>query len=99
MAMTRKDFRRWTEDPTLKGKRERWRIIIIIIIIIKAYVKQFRKYPQSVTLLEKYIYKFLSNFERKNVYATRTINFLLGSYLTESTVCFSCLDCQLFLGP
>jgi hypothetical protein len=23
MAMTRKDFRRWTEDPTLKGKRER----------------------------------------------------------------------------
>jgi hypothetical protein len=22
MAMTRKDFRRWTEDPTLKGKRE-----------------------------------------------------------------------------
>jgi hypothetical protein len=21
--MTRKDFRRWTEDPTLKGKRER----------------------------------------------------------------------------
>jgi hypothetical protein len=21
MAMTRKDFRRWTEDPTLKGKR------------------------------------------------------------------------------
>jgi hypothetical protein len=25
MAMTRKDFRRWTEDPTLKGKRERKR--------------------------------------------------------------------------
>jgi hypothetical protein len=25
MAMTRKDFRRWTEDPTLKGKRERER--------------------------------------------------------------------------
>jgi hypothetical protein len=25
MAMTRKDFRRWTEDPTLKGKRERQR--------------------------------------------------------------------------
>jgi hypothetical protein len=23
MAITRKDFRRWTEDPTLKGKRER----------------------------------------------------------------------------
>jgi hypothetical protein len=23
MAMTRKDFRRWTEDPTLKGKRKR----------------------------------------------------------------------------
>jgi hypothetical protein len=23
MAMTRKDYRRWTEDPTLKGKRER----------------------------------------------------------------------------
>jgi hypothetical protein len=23
MAMTRQDFRRWTEDPTLKGKRER----------------------------------------------------------------------------
>jgi hypothetical protein len=23
MAMTRKDFRRWTEDPTLKGRRER----------------------------------------------------------------------------
>jgi hypothetical protein len=23
MAMTRKDFRRWTEDPTLKGKRVR----------------------------------------------------------------------------
>jgi hypothetical protein len=23
MAMTRKDFRRWTEDLTLKGKRER----------------------------------------------------------------------------
>jgi hypothetical protein len=23
MAMTRKDFRRWTEDPTLKGKRGR----------------------------------------------------------------------------
>jgi hypothetical protein len=23
VAMTRKDFRRWTEDPTLKGKRER----------------------------------------------------------------------------
>jgi hypothetical protein len=23
MAMTRKDFRRWTEDPTLKGERER----------------------------------------------------------------------------
>jgi hypothetical protein len=23
MAMTRKDLRRWTEDPTLKGKRER----------------------------------------------------------------------------
>jgi hypothetical protein len=23
MAMTRKDFRRWTEDPTLRGKRER----------------------------------------------------------------------------
>jgi hypothetical protein len=23
MAMTRKDFRRWMEDPTLKGKRER----------------------------------------------------------------------------
>jgi hypothetical protein len=23
MAMTRKDFRRRTEDPTLKGKRER----------------------------------------------------------------------------
>jgi hypothetical protein len=23
MAMTRKDFRRWTEDPTLKGNRER----------------------------------------------------------------------------
>jgi hypothetical protein len=23
MAMTRKDFRRWTEDPTLKGKGER----------------------------------------------------------------------------
>jgi hypothetical protein len=23
MAMTRKDFRRWTEDPTLKAKRER----------------------------------------------------------------------------
>jgi hypothetical protein len=22
MTMTRKDFRRWTEDPTLKGKRE-----------------------------------------------------------------------------
>ena len=22
IAMTRKDFRRWTEDPTLKGKRE-----------------------------------------------------------------------------
>jgi hypothetical protein len=25
MAMTRKDFRRWTENPTLKGKRERQR--------------------------------------------------------------------------
>jgi hypothetical protein len=25
MAMSRKDFRRWTEDQTLKGKRERWR--------------------------------------------------------------------------
>jgi hypothetical protein len=25
MAMTRKDFRKWTEDPTLKGKRERCR--------------------------------------------------------------------------
>jgi hypothetical protein len=25
MAMTRKDFRRWTEDPTLKGRRERRR--------------------------------------------------------------------------
>jgi hypothetical protein len=25
MAMTRKDFRRWTEDPTLKGKRGRRR--------------------------------------------------------------------------
>jgi hypothetical protein len=25
MAMTRKDFRRWTEDPMLKGKRERCR--------------------------------------------------------------------------
>jgi hypothetical protein len=24
MAMTRKDFRRWTEDTTLKGTRERW---------------------------------------------------------------------------
>jgi hypothetical protein len=23
MAMTRKDFRRWMEDPTLKSKRER----------------------------------------------------------------------------
>jgi hypothetical protein len=23
MAMTRKDFRRWTKDTTLKGKRER----------------------------------------------------------------------------
>jgi hypothetical protein len=23
MTMTRKDFRRWTEKPTLKGKRER----------------------------------------------------------------------------
>jgi hypothetical protein len=23
MAMTRKDFRRWTEDTTLKGRRER----------------------------------------------------------------------------
>jgi hypothetical protein len=23
MAITRKNFRRWTEDPTLKGKRER----------------------------------------------------------------------------
>jgi hypothetical protein len=23
MKMTRKEFRRWTEDPTLKGKRER----------------------------------------------------------------------------
>ena len=23
MAMTRKDFRRWTEDPMLKGKTER----------------------------------------------------------------------------
>jgi hypothetical protein len=23
MAVTRKDFRRWTEDPTLKGKRKR----------------------------------------------------------------------------
>jgi hypothetical protein len=23
MAMTRKDFRRWTEDPTLNGRRER----------------------------------------------------------------------------
>jgi hypothetical protein len=23
MAMTRKDSRRWTEDPTLKGKRKR----------------------------------------------------------------------------
>jgi hypothetical protein len=23
MAMTSQDFRRWTEDPTLKGKRER----------------------------------------------------------------------------
>jgi hypothetical protein len=23
VAMTRKDFRRWTDDPTLKGKRER----------------------------------------------------------------------------
>jgi hypothetical protein len=23
MARTKKDFRRWTEDPTLKGKRER----------------------------------------------------------------------------
>jgi hypothetical protein len=23
IAMTRKDFRRWTEDATLKGKRER----------------------------------------------------------------------------
>jgi hypothetical protein len=23
MAMTRQDFRRWTEDPMLKGKRER----------------------------------------------------------------------------
>jgi hypothetical protein len=23
MAMTRQDFTRWTEDPTLKGKRER----------------------------------------------------------------------------
>jgi hypothetical protein len=25
MAMTRKDFTRWTEDPTLKGKRDRYR--------------------------------------------------------------------------
>jgi hypothetical protein len=25
MAMTRKDFRRWTEDTTLEGKRERKR--------------------------------------------------------------------------
>jgi hypothetical protein len=25
MAMTRKDIRRWTEDPMLKGKRERCR--------------------------------------------------------------------------
>jgi hypothetical protein len=23
MTMTRKDFRRWTDDPILKGKRER----------------------------------------------------------------------------
>jgi hypothetical protein len=23
MVMTRKDFRRWTEDPTVRGKRER----------------------------------------------------------------------------
>jgi hypothetical protein len=27
MAMTRKCFRRWTEDPTLKGKRERRRSV------------------------------------------------------------------------
>jgi hypothetical protein len=37
MAMTRKDFRRWTEDPTLEGKRERRRRINCSISVMSVY--------------------------------------------------------------